>query len=115
MTEDSHELSRRTPTGSAEEQALHALLTHPRPDHGHAELERFQAAFRRPPKSESAAGPLPALDLDEVRDLLRQALAAELEPTSMPLESLAVDDSPDEIARQTAEVLWQSLVMDSRG
>jgi hypothetical protein len=102
-------------TGSAEERALHALLTHPRPDHGNAELERFQIAFRRPPASTAQAANCPELDLEAVRALLRQALAGELEPGMLPLEAVPVDDPPEEIARQTAEAMWQSLVSDMRG
>jgi hypothetical protein len=33
----------------------------------------------------------------------------------MPLESVPMDDSPDEIARQTVEALWQGLLSDMRG
>jgi len=102
-------------TGSAEERSLHVLLAHPRPDYGNAALERFEKAFRRPPKSEKAAEPLPALDLKELRDLLRQALAAELDVRPMPLEAVPMDDLPDEIARQTVEALWQGLLSDMRG
>jgi hypothetical protein len=101
-------------TGSAEERALHALLAHPRPNHGNVVLERFQKAFRRAPKSEKPTEPLPALDLDEVRRLLRQALAAELEVRPLPLEALPMDDTPEEIARQTVEALWHGLLSDMR-
>jgi hypothetical protein len=101
-------------TGSAEERALHALMTHPGPEHGSAELERFSAAFRRAPAAESNPQPCPPVDLEEVRALLSQALAAEMEQQPMPLEPIMVDDTPEEIARQTTEMLWQSLLSDSR-
>jgi hypothetical protein len=101
-------------TGAAEERALHALLTHPRPEHGNADLERFLAAHRRGPAAEAHPQPCPSLDLEEVRALLRQVLAAEIEPPAMALEPVIADDPPEEIARQTAEALWQSLVSDSR-
>jgi hypothetical protein len=101
-------------TGSAEERGLYALLAHPRPDYDNSALDRFGAAFRRPPKSQTAPGPVPALDLNEVRDLLRQALLAELEVTPLPLEAVPADDSPEEIARQTVEALWQGLLSDMR-
>jgi hypothetical protein len=114
-TRDAIRQAVRQLTGSAEERTLHALLTHPRPDHGNVELERFQDAFREPPKTETIAGALPALDVDEVRELLRHALAEELEPIPTPWEPVAADDTPEEIARQTAEALWQSLVSDMRG
>jgi hypothetical protein len=101
-------------TGSAEERLLHALLTHPRPQHASADLERLQATFRRPPASTGAPPPIPPLDLPEVEGLLREILAAELEPLPLPLEAVPEDDPPEEIARQTAEALWQSLLSDMR-
>jgi hypothetical protein len=101
-------------TGSVEERALYALLAHPRPDYDQAELERFQAAFRRPPKVDTTARQMPVLDLDEVREWLRQALAAELELTPLRLEAVPVEDTHEEIVEQTVEALWQSLVSDLR-
>jgi hypothetical protein len=100
-------------TGSAEERVLQVLLAHPRPEYDDSVLERFAAAFRRPPKTENAAGVVPALDLDEFRKLLQQALAAELEMTPLPLEAVPVDDTAQEISRQTMEALWQGLIWDT--
>jgi hypothetical protein len=65
--------------------------------------------------SVAAALPCPDLDTDEVRALLRQILAAELEAPASTLEAIETGDTPEEIARQTAEALWQSLVSDFRG
>jgi hypothetical protein len=101
-------------TGSPEESALCALLTHPRPEHANSDLDRFQAAFRRAPAAEANPQPCPALDVEEVRILLAQVLAAEMESSTLPLEAVVEEETPEEIARQTAEALWQSLVSDSR-
>jgi hypothetical protein len=101
-------------TGSAEERLLHAILTHPHPEHANPDLERLASAFRRPPASSAEPAPCPGVDLEEVRDLLRGLLAAELEMSPLPLEALDAEDAPEEIARQTAEALWQSLVSDPR-
>jgi hypothetical protein len=101
-------------TGTDEERTLHALLTHPAPQYGHSALDQFQAAFRRAPevRGERRA---PALDLAECRALLLTALAAQLPPPALPLEPIDLAESGDEIARQTAEALWQSLVAQPRG
>src|SRR5262245_48959872 len=54
-------------TGRAEDRQLHALLTHPRPQWIAAELDRFAAAFRRPPAADGTAAPVPELDIEEFR------------------------------------------------
>jgi hypothetical protein len=95
-------------TGPAEERSLHALLAHPRPDYARPAREAFQSAFRRPPAPE-APPPSPPVDADGVRAALCQALAAELEAPPLALELLDEEDGPGEIARQTAEALWQGL------
>jgi hypothetical protein len=98
-------------TGQAEERALHALLTHPRPVYAWPALERLAAAFRRPP----AGAPPPApLDVDEFRELLLASVAQELELVSLPFEAVPLDESADEVRRQTFEALWQSLLADMR-
>jgi hypothetical protein len=100
-------------TGRPGERRLHALLTHPRPAHDAPALDRFAAAFRRPP----AAGPAPAApgpDLAEFEALLRAQLAEELELTPPPFEAPPAADDPDEVRRQASEALWQSLVFDPR-
>jgi hypothetical protein len=43
-------------TGRAEERGLHELLTHPRPRYHWPHLERFAAAFRRPPAAAEETG-----------------------------------------------------------
>lgn len=103
-------------TATAEERELFALLTFPSAEHESRDLERFIAAHRRPP-----AGPLqeekpvvPALDVDVVRGLVLQALAADLEPTPLPLAVVESGEPVEEINRQTAEALWQSLLSDMR-
>jgi hypothetical protein len=101
-------------TGSDSERVLHALLTHPAPQYTSPPLEQFQAAFRRPPQGDRP-GPPPPLDLEEVRKLLIAALAAQLTPPAVPLEPIELNESADEITRQTAEALWQSLVAQPRG
>lgn len=40
-------------TANAEDRQLHSLLTHPRPCYRWPALERFAAAFRRPPVSDA--------------------------------------------------------------
>jgi hypothetical protein len=101
-------------TGPDEERALHALLTHPTPEYDDPVLAQFQAAFRRPPEV-AGGSTCPALDLEEVRGLLLAAVAAQLPPPVLPLEPIKLTESADEIARQTAEALWQSLIGQPRG
>ncbi len=101
-------------TGTQEERILHALLTHPAPEHSPAVLERFQASFRRPPTG-GIAQSVPPLDLDEVRPWLREALAGQLVGPPLPLEPLDTGESTEEIARQTAEATWQGLPAQPRG
>jgi hypothetical protein len=90
-----------------------ALLTPPGPPGGN-ELDRFIAAHRRPPTPD---GPLqvPPLDEQELRELLRQAMAAELNVAPPPYQSVPAGESTDEIDRQTGEAMWQSLLIDPRG
>jgi len=104
----------RALTGSDEERALHALLTHPGPRYGSVALEQFQAAFRRPPQP-AAAPSVPPLDLEEFRAPLLAALAAQLPPAVLPLEPIELTESAEEVARQSAEALWQSLIGQPRG
>ncbi len=101
-------------TGSEEERALHGLLTHPAPRYASPALEQMQTAFRRPPPVAAAAS-CPLLDLEEFRSLLLAALAAQLPPPVLPLEPIEPSEPPEEIARQTAEALWQSLIGQPRG
>jgi hypothetical protein len=101
-------------TGRPEERALHALLTHPRPQHRWPALERFAATFRRAPASEAGAGACPPLDLDELTGLLLAAVAEELGPAPLPFEPVDTCEEADEVRRQTAEALWQGLLADMR-
>jgi hypothetical protein len=103
-------------TADAGERALLALLTHPGAEHENADLERFQNTYRRPPASSAPPTTCPTLDISEVRQLLAQALAAELELAPLPLAAAVESSEPEEeIARQTVEALWQGLVADPRG
>jgi hypothetical protein len=99
-------------TASAKARALHALLAHPAPQYSWPALDRFVAAFRRPP-APAGAGPVPP-DLDEWASLLSALLAEEVAPPPAQLEEPGVDEAPDEVARQTAEALWKALVSDPR-
>ena len=101
-------------TTSAEDRARHALLTHPRPGwHNPGPLEWLAGAFRRPPTPAEAPAP-PAFDEAEFTDLLLAALAATLEVPPLPLEPIDAPEDAAEVRRQTAEALWQSLLVDAR-
>jgi hypothetical protein len=101
-------------TGRADERALHALLTHPRPCYAWPALDRFAAAFRRPPAPSGDPPPCPPFDPEEFMELLLAAAAEELDTPPLPFESLPAALDPVEVRRQTAEVLWQSLLFDPR-
>jgi hypothetical protein len=101
-------------TASAAARGLHALLTHPRPAHQAAALERFAAAFRRPPGSANPPACVP-LDLEEFTALLRSLVAQQLEVPALGFEGVPAPEGPEEIRRQTAEALWESLLFDPRG
>lgn len=101
-------------TESDESRALWALLTHPSPTYGGAELERLAGSFRRPPQAQAAFEPTP-LDLEEFRGLLLAAVAGEAPAVTLPLERVEAGEQADEIERQTSEALWQSLPAQPRG
>lgn len=100
-------------TASLEQRRLFALLTHPHPDPAGAERQRFIAAFRRPPAGITAA--LPGVDVTEFDALLRDLLARDLDTPAGPFEAVAAGVSAEEIARQTAEALWQRLLAEPGG
>jgi hypothetical protein len=100
-------------TASATAREVHALLTHPRPAYSSAALNRFAAAFRRAPLPANPPA-CPPLELQEFINLLKQIVAAGLELPSLEFEGLATAEDPEEIRRQTAEALWQSLLFDPR-
>jgi hypothetical protein len=102
-------------TASAEARTLHAMLTHPRPAHQADTLDRFVAAFRRAPAPETSPAPCPTLDLEEFTALVRALAAEEMEMPAAPFDGLPAVEAPEEIRRQTAEALWQSLLYDPRG
>jgi hypothetical protein len=101
-------------TASPEARQLYALLTHPRPAWGDAALDRFAAAHRRAPASEVAPALCPPLDLEEFTALLCELTAEELRLQPLELEGIPAAEEPEEIRRQTAEALWQSLLFDPR-
>ena len=100
-------------TGSAEERRLHALLAHPRPGYSTPALDGFVAAHRRAPVSTAAPEPCPPLDQEEFDRLLRAAAAEELDLKPEGFEPVDPVD-PDDVRRQAAEAVWQSLVFDPR-
>ncbi len=100
-------------TARPEARALLALQTHPRPTHRWPALERFAVAFRRPPAGEPV--PCPPLDVKELRELLLGVVAQELELAPPAFEAVPDAETEEEIKRQTAEALWQSLLADMRG
>jgi hypothetical protein len=58
---------------------------------------------------------VPGVDVEELRQLLIEALAGQYPPPHLQLEPIEIKEGPEEIARQTAEALWQSLVAQPRG
>lgn len=101
-------------TGRLEERLLHALLTHPKPCYNQPALDRFAAAFRRPLPIPVNTTPCPPLDMQEFAQLLEALLIEELEFIPPPFEALPATDDAEEIDRQSAEALWQSLLYDMR-
>lgn len=99
-------------TARAEDRQLLALLTHPRPSYHWPALERFAAAFRRPPVASVLIESCPPLDHKEFADIICRLIAEELELAPLPFETLPSGETPIEIERQTAEALWQSLLFD---
>jgi hypothetical protein len=104
----------QTLTGSAEARTLHALLTHPRPSYASPALDRLAAAFRRPPAA-TAPPSCPPFDQAEFSALVCAASAGELELPPLEFAGVPAGEGAEEIRRQTAEVLAQSLLFDPRG
>jgi hypothetical protein len=98
-------------TGRPEERLLLSLLTHPRPGYDAAMLDRLAADFRRPPATAGEVKPC-LFDIAEFAGLIAGRLARELDTPPLPFETVAPDDSTDEIRRQSEEVLWLSLLFD---
>ncbi len=99
-------------TANPQERLRLALLTHAAPCHHWPALDRFAAAFRRAPTVATAS--CPPLDIKEFEDLIKKIVAEELEWTPPPFEPIAENEPAEEITRQTAEALWQSLLFDTR-
>jgi hypothetical protein len=100
-------------TGRAEDRLLQALLAHPQPVYAWPALEKFISAYRRAPVPTTVAT-CPPLDLAEFAALLRAHLAEELELSPLPFEPLPATEDAEELERQAAEALWQSLICDPR-
>jgi hypothetical protein len=101
-------------TASAKERVLFGLLTHASPRHHAPALERFVAAFRRPPTASNVPEPCLPLDKEEFEGLVKKLIAEELELSPPAFEPIAAGEAATEIDRQTAEALWQSLLFDPR-
>ena len=101
-------------TESDDARSLWALLTHPSPSYGAAELDRLAASYRRPPQAQALRANA-ALDAEEFRTLLLATIAGEPQPVRPPLERTEAGEQAEEIERQTSEALWQSLVAQPRG
>jgi hypothetical protein len=101
-------------TARAEDRLLYSLLTHPSPGYHAPSLDRFKAAFRRPPAIAGDAWACSSLDLKEFEGLIKEKCIEELELSPLLFEAITAGENIDEIGRQTAEALWQSLLFDSR-
>jgi hypothetical protein len=101
-------------TARAEDRLLLSLLTHPAPGHHRPALERFTAAFRRPPTAAAAPPSCPPLDMKEFEDLIKKKAAEEMELAPPPFEPIVPEESAEEIRRQTTEALWQGFLFDPR-
>ncbi len=88
-------------------------MTHPRPGYAAPALERLAAAHRRPPAPAGAAE-APPFDAAEFLALLAAQASAGLETPPAPFEDVGGDDDAEEVRRQAAEALWQSLIYDMR-
>jgi hypothetical protein len=97
-------------TASADARRLHALLTHPRPGYEQTLLDRFVARYRQPPPSGEPVLFTPVFDSAEFRELVRELIREELQLRPSAFDELPLTENPEEIQRQIAEILWQSLV-----
>jgi hypothetical protein len=101
-------------TARAEDRLLLGLLTHAAPCHRWPALDRFAAAFRRPPAAMGAPASCPPLDLEEFRDLVKKYAAEELELAPTSFEPIAGSEMAEELRRQMAEALWHNLLTDTQ-
>jgi hypothetical protein len=101
-------------TARPEDRRLWSLLTHPRPEYSQPALDRFAAAFRRPPIAPESVAACPDLDEQEFLTLLLGQALEELELPAVQFEPIASAEDATEIQRQLAEALWQSLLADFR-
>jgi hypothetical protein len=101
-------------TGRPEDRLLHAVLAHPQPVYVWPALDKFSNTYRRAPEPTTKPVTCPALDRAEFLSLLRVQLANELELSALQFEALPTAVDENEIEREAAEALWQSLVCDPR-
>lgn len=111
--DDSIREAARQLTGSPEAREVFAWLTPSGEASLGADVERFIASHRRPP-TELRLNVVP-LDEAELREWIRQAVLATLEPRPLPLATVPAGESVEEIERQTSEAIWQSLLYDMGG
>jgi hypothetical protein len=97
-------------TANADVRQLHALLTHPRPGYERPLLDRFIALHRQPPPAGELAGFSPVFDSAEFRELVLEQIRKELQLRPAAFDELPLTENAEEIQRQIAEILWQSLV-----
>ena len=100
-------------TISPDRAALAALLTPPAPGYASEALREFVVRHGSPPVGTPSEA-RPRLDEDEFRRRLLEVIAGELSPGVAELEPLEITESGAEIARQTAEAMWQALLSDMR-
>ena len=93
--------------------ALAALLTPPAPGYASEALREFIVRHGSPPAGTPSEA-RPRLDEEEFRRRLLETIAVELSPGVAELEPLEITESGAEIARQTAEAMWQALLSDTR-
>ena len=100
-------------TISPDRASLAALLTPPAPGYVSEALRDFIVRHGAPPPGTPSEA-RPRLDEDEFRRRLLETIAGELSPGVAELEPLEIVESGAEIARQTAEAMWQALLSDTR-
>ena len=108
LRQAAHQLS-----SSPDRAALFALLTPPAPGYASEVLREFIVRHGSPPVGTPTEA-RPRLDEDEFRRRLLETVADDLSPGVAELEPLEIAESGAEIARQTAEAMWQALLSDTR-
>jgi hypothetical protein len=101
-------------TGQPDDRSLHSLLAHPQPVYAWPALDKLGNTYRRAPVPTTTPVTCPPFDRAEFLSLLRVQLANELELSALQFEALRTAVDENEIEREAAEALWQSLVCDPR-